>query len=58
MKREVFYTLERAHRRRGTLEPVATYPRYVEAYEDGLTFHNRKGFHMVIKRHSLPIPTS
>ena len=54
-RHHVFYTLERENDAKTTRVPVATYPRYVEAFKDGLTFHDKDAEHMVITRHSLPL---
>jgi hypothetical protein len=52
VKHDVSYTLTRCHRGRHTIEIVGSFPLYTEAFELGMTFHHKRGYHMQIQRTS------
>ena len=54
-RREVFYTLHAVHRKRGLREDKGTYSRYLLAHQDGMTFHNKRGWNMEINRVSIRV---
>ena len=56
-RREVFYTLsaQRNGDLSGTVTPISTHARYIDAYADGLELP--RGWHMRIQRVSVPSET-